>query len=312
MKLSLKLANVTHTFEVTGSVSVKYSNEGIEIIEDITDTVVSAPVVQQHYVEPKNVSIYKPRISVALPSLSLIDLVDIINRTSVDNDILHVRKLLKPYLSDAKFNDIISALNIYVRAIQTNSGVTDWGKRIRSLMVSSMFILSGFTLRRAINLLNGHPISKCIPRGVYSNLKTGAKSTGYVIIAEHLWPELLRAYEKKRWRKAQRGNEIQKFQQIVDALKYGYSYTSVAKFADMSPTTIYRIQRNDHLANKYVEYDGIYPIGSDVYLSPRAKAIDVRVCKKCNCIIPVKDVLDNPCTELCVNCKNKKEKTQIS
>lgn len=306
MKLILNLAHGTHTFEVTGKVSVKYTSEGMEIIEDINDNVVdtteAVPVVQ------KNANI---------PRLSVIDIINMIDHMSIDNDIVHVRELLKRYLSDTKFNDIIVALKTYANKTHiTTSNTTTWSKRIRSLMCTSMFILSGFTFHKAQILLNGHPISKDMTRILYSNMKTGSYSPGYTLIAELLWPERIRVYEKKKLARAKSDDKcrdkIQKYKQIVNVLKYGYSHISVARFFDISPDVVYRIKHNYHRLSKCVKYDGIYPIGSDVILPHGANAIDVHVCKKCSCIIPVKDVVYANCTELCINCQNKKEKTQIS
>lgn len=300
MKLSLKLANATHTFEITGSVSVKYSNEGMEIIEDINDnvvdTTVSVPVVQ------KNVGILK---------LSVTDLIDVIDHMSVDNDIVHVRELLKKYLSDTKFNDIIAALKIYVSEITRNVPDTIWYKRIRSLMCTSMFILSGFKFHKAIILLNGHPISECMNDSLYSGLKLGTCSTGHRIIAELLWPEHLRVYQAKQLVRA-RDNpkcnaKLRKYRQIVNALRCGYNYISVARFMNMHPDTIHAIKYNNHHASRCIGYDGVYPIGSDVIIPSDVTALDVHICQKCSCIIPVKDVLYTNCTELCINCQNKKE-----
>lgn len=305
MKLSLKLANVTHTFEVTNSVSVKYSNEGMEIIEDISDnvvnTTVSVPVVQD---------------TVGILKLSVTDLIDMIDHMSVDNDIVHVRELLKKYLSDTKFNDIIAALKIYVSEITRNVPDTIWYKRIRSLMCTSMFILSGFKFRKAIILLNGHPISEYMNENLYSCLKLGTCSTGHRIIAELLWPEHLRVYQAKQLVRA-RDNpkcnaKLRKYRQIVNALRCGYNYISVARFMNMHPDTIHAIKHNKHHASRCIGYDGIYPIGSDVIIPSDVTALDVHICQKCSCIIPVKDVLYANCTELCINCKNKKEEPQIS
>lgn len=303
MKLSLKLANAIHTFEVTGSVSVKYSNEGMEIIEDINDnvvnTTVSVPVCSEECRYTK---------------LSVTDLIDLINHMSVDSDIVHVRELLKKYLSDTKFNDIIAALNIYVSTITRNVPDTVWYKRIRSLMCTSMFILSGFTFRKAIILLNGHPISEYLNDSLYSSLKLGTCSTGHRIIAELLWPEHLRVYQAKQLVRARDNPKcnarLRKYRQIVNALRCGYNYISVARFMNMHSDTIHAIQHNNHHASRCIGYDGIYPIGSDVIIPSDVTALNVHICQKCSCIIPVKDVLYANCTELCINCKDMKEQHQ--
>ena len=314
MKLSLKLANATLTFEVTGSISVQYTSDGMEIIEAVNGTAVPInmpiPAVQKVYnTELDSVNIDSLTPINRLSSRCLANITDIIKRISTDSDIVGVRKLLEHYLSDKQFNDIIAALDIYVHSIENASSITDWNQRIRSLMCASMFILAGYAYREAVELLEGNPLLGCINRQIYSNLKTGRPCKSYQLIAEILWPELIHNKDKKKWQRSHSATEIQKFQQIVDALECGYGCKSIAKFINTSLATVQAVRHNKSWANKYIEYGGIYPIGANVTVPEAAKVLDVHVCEECGCIIPAKRILAMPNAKYCVHCQTRKNET---
>jgi hypothetical protein len=314
MKLSLKLANATLTFEVTGSVSIQYTDSGMEIIEAVNDTAVPVnttiapvPVVQKTCnTEPESVDTCSLAPITRLSSRCLANITDIIKNISTDSDILGVRKLLEHYLSDKQFNDIIAALDIYVHSIENASSVIDWNQRIRSLMCASMFILAGYAYHEVVVLLDGNPILGCINRQIYSNLKTGKPCKSYRVIAELLWPEFIHDKGERKWQRSHSAAEIQKFQQIVDALECGYSCKAVAKFTHTSLASIQSVRHNKSWANKYIEYGGMYPIGANVPVLAAAKKVDVHVCEECGCIIPAKRILAMPNAKYCVHCQTRK------
>lgn len=214
MKLSLNLANANLTFEVTGSISVKYTSEGMKIIEDINDTKVPVAAVQkEHDVEPNNKGM---RPATFVTSRRCLDTVTrIIKQCSTDENTINVRKLLKRQLSDKQFNDIIIALDIYVRSIDIGrSQIADWNQRIQSLMHALMFISAGYTHHEAVKILNEHSMQSFVVRqSQYSNLRSGSCTVGYRLLAELLWPDLITGSSSKRWHRSQFDAEIREFQQ---------------------------------------------------------------------------------------------------
>lgn len=212
MKLSLNLANTNLTFEVTDSISVKYTREGMEIIEDIKGTKVPAAVVQKaHDAEPNNAGI---RPATVVTSRRCLDTVTrIIKQCSTNENTVNVRKLLEHQLSDKQFNDIIIALDIYVRSIDIGrSQITDWNQRIQSLMHALMFILAGYSHREVVELLNEHSMQNFVVGQQYSNLRSGSSTVGYRLLAELLWPDHIAGSSEKRWHRSQFDAEIREFQ----------------------------------------------------------------------------------------------------
>ena len=213
MKLSLNLANTNLTVEVTGSISVKYTSEGMEIIEDINDANVHAAIVQKaHGVEPKNDGM---RACTAVTSRRCLDTVArIIKQCSTDENTISVRKLLECQLSDKQFNDIIIALGIYAKSVDIGRNhIVDWNQRIPGLMYASMFILAGYSHLEAVKILNGHSMQNFVVRQQYSNLRSGSGTVGYRLLAELLWPDLVTGSSEKRWQRSQFDAEILEFQQ---------------------------------------------------------------------------------------------------
>jgi len=311
MKLVLRLANTTATFEVSGEISTKYGADGIEVIESVNtapvtnavSTVSTAPAVNTAK-EVRDVSLqaavnnHEPWV----PVNTLTNAVAVVNSLRSDKDIVAIRKTLGERLSDQQFSDVITAMDIYVQSIKCTSRIGDWGKRIHTLAGASMCILAGYSYRETTALLTGNPILDYISKDIYSGLKRGNGSTTYKLLSQLLWPvPIITSSSRPRAHTAQ---EIQRYQQAVDALDVGYSIGAVSRFTGLSVPVIRAVRKNKYWANKYIKYQGMYPIGILTAVPATAKKLEVRVCKNCGMIIPATWRTSAPKVEYCIHCQN--------
>ncbi len=288
MKLVLRLANTTATFEVNGEISTKYGADGIEVIESVNavpitnavSTVSTDPVVDT----VKEVRGESLQAAVNNHEPWVPNAVAVVDNLRSDKDIVAIRKALGKRLSDQQFSDVITAMDIYVQSIKNTSRIGDWGKRIHTLAGASMCILAGYSYRETTALLTGNPILDYISKDIYSGLRRGNGTASYKLLSQLLWPvPISNGSSKPRVHTEQ---EIQRYQQAVDALDVGYSVEAVSRFTGLSVPVIRAVRKNRYWANKYIKYQGIYPIGSLTSVPATAKKLEVRVCKRCGIIIP--------------------------
>lgn len=307
MKLVLRLANTTATFEVSGEISTKYGADGIEVIESVNavpvtnavSTVSTTPVVNT----VKEVRDESLQAAVNNHEPQVLDAVAVVDSLRSDKDIVAVRKILGKRLSDQQFSDVITAMDIYVQSIKCTSRIGDWGKRIHTLAGASMCILAGYSYRETTALLTGNPILDYISKDIYSGLRKGHGTATYKLLSQLLWPigPISTSSSKPRVHTEQ---EIQRYQQAVDALDVGYSVEAVSRFTGLNAAVIRAVRKNRYWANKYIKYQGIYPIGTLTAVPTTAKKLEVRVCKNCGMIIPATWRTSAPKVEYCMHCQN--------
>jgi hypothetical protein len=310
MKLVLRLANTTATFEVSGEISTKYGADGIEVIEsvnapvtNVVSTASTAPIInttEEVHSEDLQDSVdeHTSRIS----ARALANAAAVVNSLHDNKDIVAIREALGEHLSDQQFDDVIAAMDIYVQSIENTARISSWDKRICALAGASMCILAGYSYQEATALLEGNPILNYMDKNIYSGLRRGSNLKSYKLLAQLLWPESISSGLSKP--RVHTEQEIRRYQQAADALDVGYSVEAVSRFTGLSVPVIRAVRKNRYWANKYIKYQGIYPIGSLTAVPTAAKKLEVRVCKNCGMIIPATWRTSAPKVEYCMHCQN--------
>ena len=312
MKLVLRLANTTATFEVSGEISTKYGAGGIEVIEsvnavpvtNVVSTVSTTSVVNTiEEVRSEDLQDGVDKHTSQTSARALANATAVINSLHDNKDIVAIRKTLGKRLSDQQFSDVITAMDIYVQSLKYTSRIGDWGKRIHTLAGASMCILAGCSYRETTALLIGNPILDYISKDIYSGLRRGHGTATYKLLSQLLWPigPISTSSSKPRVHTEQ---EIRRYQQAVDALDVGYSVEAVSRFTGLNVAVIRAVRKNRYWANKYIKYQGIYPIGTLTAVPTTAKKLEVRVCKNCGMIIPATWRTSAPKVEYCMHCQN--------
>lgn len=310
MELILKLAKSTFSFNINGTIDLQYKEDCIEIIE--TPVTKASPVVTT----VKEVKVEPPTPVVKQPVVITSNLVTnnnskmekdreaalrILNNIPNDKFTLVVRKYLGSRLSDKQFDIIIGTLYTYVH---NASAITytkcDMSLRVSRLAYCAMFIMARFSYNIMRDFMHTKGDSKLwVSKDFFSTLKHG-KSKSSFVIASALWPQYIRENRSS----INQEKYLDKYEQVLEALLAGYSPYKIIAYSGVSRQAIYNIRNGINWANQCFDYVGPYPIKA----TPGCRDIEVRVCKDCGKVIPVKRIKAQPDAEYCVDCQRKYEK----
>ena len=304
MGLILKLAKATFSFDTTGAIDLQYKDNCIEIIETpVTKTLPTCTVVKEAKPEPlpvvksNSVTCTEDDVSPDKRTQAFQVLKDIHNTELI----LAIRKYLGTYLSDKQFDDIITTLHKYVATVPAKV-YTKYNipLRVSQLAYCAMFIMAGYShadIRNFMQAKGYHALF--ITKDFFSTLKHG-KSKSSFVIASALWPQ----YVHKNRSDINKQIYLDKYERVLEALLAGYSPYKIMAYSGVSHQVVYNIRNGTCWANELFDYSGPYPIKS----ASDCSDIEVRVCKDCGKVIPVKRIKAQPDAEYCVDCQRKYEK----
>ena len=308
MKLNLKLRNNTFTFDVTGKISMSYTKDGdIEIIESAE--------VEEPVKELKPVPVTEP-VKVEEPnqvteSISPQDnkkraVLKCLKSIKDDKIVQAIRKYLGHRINDKNVDDIVAAVELYAAKYLNNMGRSYCEQRIRDVVYLSMFVIAEAGPTEAYNwskYIYTDDDAPDISMSKYNRLANGI-GEGSRFIAEMLWPHRLNL--QTRYEKGHKVLTVDDCQSILDALLKGYGVTSIAKYFNITDTTVYNVANGKHRCCSKLDYKGTYPIRCVVKAGAK---LPVTRCACCDYIIPVKRLLSAPGTRYCTDCQDKREKS---
>lgn len=304
MKLDIKIDGLVGIF-TTNKLVVEHTGEGIEIIElaDQDTKVVDSPKVEMP-VETLKVNELKPR-DVHQPVRSIVDAEcstqEYLNRLRKDEMVLAARKYCGENVSDIQFSNILSAIKIYCEnALYYSRNDIDKYARLQRLTCFSVFITAGATYQDVKKWYqSNYPDTTQPTVKAYSALIHGTLR-GEKIMCKLLWPEYYRNGGNPGGRHP---TPIDKCQKIVDAILAGYSNNSIARYCGVSRIVVHRIRKKTHPYSDKLNYNGVDTnITMNIRVTP-----DVRICKHCGKIIPVRGLLATPNADYCTECQKIKE-----
>lgn len=297
MKLDIKIDGLVGIF-TTNKLVVEHTGEGIEIIElaDQDTKVVNSPEVEM----PKE-NKHEPKVVVqSVPVVSqnaACSIQEYLKQLRNDEMILAARKYCGGKVSDVQFSNILTAIELYGENMLPNVHKVDKYGRLQKLTCLSVFITAGvrYPVVRKWYKQNYPKITIPSTRS-YSGLVYGTLGGGEELICKMLWPD----YYRSSGYNGRRSIPTEKLQQILDAILAGYTDSKIAKYYDVSGSVVCRIRMHTHSASGELDYRGVDTSNCAITVYP---VRDVRICKRCGKVIPVKQLLTTPKAECCAECQ---------
>lgn len=211
--------------------------------------------------------------------------------------ILAARKYCDEKVSDTQFSNILSAIKQYGENMLPNVHKVDKYGRLQKLACLSVFITAGMRYPAVRKWYKQNYPKLTMPSTrSYSGLVYGTLGGGEELICKMLWPD----YYRSSGYNGRRSIPTEKLQLILDAILAGYTDSKIAKYYDVSGSVVCRIRMHAHAASDELDYHGVDTKNCAVTAYP---VRDIRICKLCGKVIPVKQLLATPKAGRCAECQ---------